>query len=262
MKGPRHSLVAVCEGHAKILDGMTESSLRPQHSDTEAIQHLKTAIARGENWYVALLEAIGLWSSSEEVHDGRHYTYLIGGEAFDWLVLAERLCAEADGLIPEEEKMDLLFSDAPPVEMSQKEFRHLIGEVKYRAYLNYLYGVVVEEGLLAAVQEEVSKERGCFAACDREEAEAEAYRRIYGADVQTLLRRFQSAGLHAEGSDLTLEEYNEFTYWLFEYRVCQNEKARVASDTKKALTWLRQQWAAAPVKRGTPITSARYLPRA
>jgi len=241
---------------------MAECSLRPQHSDTEAIQHLKTAIAEGENWYLALLQAIGLWSSCEEVHNGRHYTYLISGEAFDWLVLAERLCVEADGLIAEEEKMNLLFSGAPPVELSQKEFRHLIGEVKYQAYLNYLYGVVVEEALLAAVQEEVSKERGCFAACDSEEAEAEAYRRIYGADVQTLLRRFHAARGYAEGSELTLKEYNEFTYWLFEHRVCQNEKARVASDTKKALTWLRQQWAAALVKSGMPITSARCLPRA
>ena len=241
---------------------MPANPLAAQHTDTEAIQYLREAISSGKNWYISLLEAVGLWRSAEENCHGRHYTYLIGGEAFDWLSLAERLCAEVDGLIPEDEKMNLLFCSAPPVELSQKEFRHLIGEVKYRAYLNYLYGIVVEEALLAAVQEEVSKERGCFAACDCDETDGEAYRRIYGADLQTLCRRFRAARGYAQGSDLTLNEYNELTYWLFQYRVRQSEKARVASDTKKALYWLRQQWAAAGVNRGTPIAPARYLPRA
>ena len=227
---------------------MAENSLSTQQADTEAIQHLKTAIASGKNWYVALLESIGLWGSAEEVHNGRYYRYLIGGEAFDWLSLSERLCAEADGLIPEDEKINLLFCSTPPVEMSQKEFRHLIGDVKYRAYLNYHYGVVVEDALLGAVQEEVSKERGCFAACECDQTEEEAYRRIYGADLQALLKRFKTERGHAQGSDVTLSEYREFIYWLFSYRVRQCEKARVASDTKKALNWLRHQWAAAGPK--------------
>ncbi|MBM4445566.1 MAG: hypothetical protein FJ020_09775 [Chloroflexi bacterium] len=241
---------------------MSTNPLVAQHTDSEAILHLREAINSGANWYVALLEAIGLWCSAAESWNGRHYSYLIAGQAFDWLSLAERLCVEVDGLIPEDEKMNLLFWASPPVELSQKEFHHLIGEVKYRAYLNYLYGIVVEEALLAAVEEEVSKERGCFAVCDHEEAEAEAYRRIYGADLQTLLRSFQEATGQAEGSHLTLNQYNEFTYWLFGYRVSLSEKARVASDTKKALDWLRGQWAAAAAKKGNPVASARYLPRA
>jgi hypothetical protein len=241
---------------------MSANPLVAQDTDSEAIRHLREAIASGKSWYISLLEAIGLWRSAEESCHGRHYSYLIGGEAFDWLSLAERLCGEVDGLIPEDQKMDLLFRSAPPLELSQKEFRHLIGEVKYRAYLNHLYGIVVEEALLAAVEEEVSKERGCFAVCDQDQAEAEAYRRIYGADLHTLLRHFQAARGHAESTDLTLNEYHEFSYWLFGYRVSRSEKARVASDTKKALHWLREQWAATSTKKGTPIAPARYLPRA
>ena len=78
-------------------------------ANSEAIQHLKQAITNGKHWYIALLEAIGLWSSAEETYDGRHYRYLITGEAFDWLSLAERLCLEVDGLLPQEEKLNLLF---------------------------------------------------------------------------------------------------------------------------------------------------------
>jgi len=32
----------------------------------------------------------------------------------------------------------------------------------------------------------------------------------------------------------------EFIYWRFKYRVKTSEKARVASDTQKALQWLRK----------------------
>ena len=92
----------------------TDSPLTQTGADREAILHLREAISTGKNWYVALLEAIGLWGSAEELHDGRYYRYLIGGEAFDWLSLAERLCQEIDGLVPEGEKIDLLFDLLSP----------------------------------------------------------------------------------------------------------------------------------------------------
>lgn len=241
---------------------MTEISLNTVRADAAAIEHLKAAINSGTNWYVALLEAIGLWGSSQEIHNGRHYSYLISGEAFDWLLLAERLCLEVDGLVPEGEKTNLLFSSTPPLELTQKEFRRLIGDVKYRACLNYLYGIVVEDALLAAVQEEVFKEQVCFGSVDCDQAEEEAYRRIYGTDPQTLLAEFKAAMERPQGSHLTLNEYKEFVYWLFQYRVRQCEKARVASDTKKALNWLRHQWTAVSARIGLMQASCAYLPRA
>ena len=70
---------------------------------SEAIGHLKKAIAEGKHWYIALLEAIGLWELAEETHNGRNYRYLIDGEAFNWLLLAERLCEAINGSLPEEE---------------------------------------------------------------------------------------------------------------------------------------------------------------
>ena len=112
-------------------------------NDAQAIQQLKSAIAEGKHWYVALLEAIKLWASTEEDYNERHYKYLIDNEAFDWLILAERLCEEADGLIPEKERSKLLFFDQAPIELTKDEFKNLIGGSKYQAYLNYLYGILV-----------------------------------------------------------------------------------------------------------------------
>jgi len=208
-------------------------------ADSEAVQHLKQAIISGKHWYIALLEAIGLWSSAEETYDGRHYRYLIDGEAFDWLLLAERLCLEVDGLLPEEEKVNLLFFARSPVELSKEEFRNLIGSTKYRAYLNYLYGVTVEEALVLAVEEEIFKEHRTNGFCREDYAQQEAYHRVYGTDVNTLLHQFRIERGYPLQSSLTLTEHKEFTYWLFKYRLKQCDKAKVASDTKKALEYLQ-----------------------
>ena len=48
-------------------------------SDAAAITRLRQAIASGKHWYIALLEAIGLWTSAEESHNNRTYRYLIDG---------------------------------------------------------------------------------------------------------------------------------------------------------------------------------------
>jgi hypothetical protein len=206
-------------------------------SSTEAVRHLEQAIAGGKHWYLALLEAIGLWTESEETYNGRHYRYLIDGEAFDWLLLAERLCAAVGDLVPEEERIALLFHSQPPMRLSKERFKGLIGAAKHRQYLNYFYGVTVEEALFLAVQAEVRKEWRISGSSERSLAN-EAYQRIYGATKAILLRRFRREKGYPQLKSISLTELKEFTYWLFKYRLKNCDKARVASDTKKALGWL------------------------
>jgi hypothetical protein len=71
----------------------------------------------------------------------------------------------------------------------------------------------------------------------------EAYRRIYGATEAVLLKRFRRERGYPRLKSISLTELKEFTYWLFKYRLKQCEKAKVASDTKKALEYLKEQWA-------------------
>jgi hypothetical protein len=236
-----------------------DSPLTQTGADREAILHLREAVATGKNWYVALLEAIGLWGSAEELHDGRYYRYLIAGEAFDWLTLADRLCQEVDGLVPENEKLDLLFAATPPIDLPPGEFRQLIGDVKYRAYLNYLYGVVVEEALMSVVEEEVLKENGHLTLILGQRIEQEAYRRIYEADMIDLLVLFRGQRGYANSDSMSLTEKKEFTYWLFKYRVEHSEKARVASDTRKALAWLQHQWNSSTKRRPAQTAEIQLL---
>ncbi len=129
----------------------------------EALAHLRQAVAEGSHWFPALLEAVAMWHLPEETIGERRYCYLVGGEAFDWLLLAERLIESLDGTVPEEEREALLFSGQMPLDLDAEEFKTVIGAAKHTAHLNYLYGVTVEEALQLAVEEELHKER--FAQC-------------------------------------------------------------------------------------------------
>lgn len=206
--------------------------------DAQVLRELREAVTGGANWYRALLRAVGAWSSQEEDHDGRHYQYLVDQEAFDWLVLAERLCQEIEDLVPERELIDLLFFDRPPIDLHREEFRALIGPAKYRAYLNYLYGALVEQMLVLAVSEEIRKERRVQGLGKVDEVTDEAYRRVYGSGRRELLNLFRKERRYPRRNSIFLDELKEFTYWLFKERLKRCDKARVASDTKKALTLL------------------------
>ena len=222
---------------------MTElnNQLTPAGDDA-AIRYLKQAITSGKHWYIALLEAIGLWTKAEETHNGRTYRYLIAGEAFDWLLLAERLCEAVDGLLPRDDKIALLLYGKLPLNLTKERFKEIIGLNKYRQYLNYFYGVTVEEALILTVQEEVRKERWTSGYSEEYDTINDVYRRIYGATKTMLLKHFRQEKGYLQLKSISLNELKEFTYWLFKYRLKQCDKAKVASDTKKALERLRQQW--------------------
>ncbi len=221
------------------LDNQLQSFQLTPAGDTEAIRHLEQAIISGKHWYIALLEAIGLWKAAEETHNGRTYQYLIAGEAFDWLLLAERLCEIVDGLLPGDEKTALLFYGKPPLDLTIDKFKELIGSSKYHQYLNYFYGITTEEALIRAVLEEVRKEKRTLGLNKEHDYDSEVYQRIYGATKAVLLKRFRREKGYPQLKSISLTELKEFTYWLFKYRLKHCDKARVASDTKKALTQLK-----------------------
>jgi len=105
-----------------------EAAMSPASEDEiKAVDELKAAIAGGKHWYIALLEAIRLWTTAEKTHNGRLYRYLIAGEAFDWLLLAERLCQEIADLLPDAEQVALLFHGKPPLKLTREQFKELIG---------------------------------------------------------------------------------------------------------------------------------------
>ena len=201
----------------------------------EAVAHLQSAVSSGVPWHRALLEAIGLWTLPLEVYQDREYRYLIRGEALDWLLLAERLCCQIDGAIPAEEKEKLLFYGTLPDEVSPEDFREWIGPTKYSAYLNYWYGVVVEEALQLIVEEEVRKRHRARGFPDSEDFSEEAFTHLYEATRTVLLEEFRLAAHIPARRHLSLFDLKEFTYWLFKRRIEMWDPARVASDTRRGI---------------------------
>ncbi len=210
------------------------------HRVPEALLHLRTALAAGAPWQRALVEAMGLWTLPEETIDGRKYRYLLQGEAFDWLLLAERLFADVDGAVPIEDKERFLFDGQILDNVDEEQFRHFLGTSKYRAYMNYRYGVVLEEALQLAAEEEVRKIHMSRSYPDTEELTEEAFDRLYGKPRTELLKTFQKETKKDRRRNLSLSDLKEFTYWLHKRRINLWDPARVASDTRKAIKRLEQ----------------------
>jgi hypothetical protein len=213
---------------------------REDLSNLQAIAHLKNALAKGMDWVPALLESMALWTLPEEVYQDHLHKYLLDGEAFDWLLLAKRLLAEVNDIVPEEEKNYLLFSGDVSHSLTKEEFKNLLGAQKYSAYLNYWYGIVVEEALIQSAQEEERKRlnsggvNSSFAIIDG------AFRRVYGQNREELHRQFREEKSYSVTSSYTTTEAKEFTYWLFKYRLIHGEGERVASDTRKGIMFLQK----------------------
>ena len=238
-----------------ILARNMDSKQQPQDNsslstDNESVVYLRDAIAKGKHWFTALLESIAMWTLSEENYKDRQHRYLIGGEAFDWLLLAERLLSEVSGLVPQEEMIALLFHSKFPIDISDDEFHRLIGHSKYRGQLNYFYGVTVEEGLMLAVEEEVRKEQFVRGIIDGDDLQDEVFQRLYGAFKSELLNKFRKEEGYAKKNSLEFYELKEFTYWLFKFRVNNSDRARIASDVVKGMRELERQRQLGERRRG------------
>ncbi len=206
----------------------------------EVIAALRAALLAGAPWFDALLEAIRRWRLPVETVGERQYVYLIGGEAFDWLLLAERLLDEVAELVPSDEREALIFHGRGPRPLDADTLRRGLGPVKYRAYLNYVYGVLVEEALQLSVEEDVQKEVRCRAWGFDARTDESAFQRIYLKPREVLLAQFREHRGLPPGERTTFGEQREFTYWLFKYRLQQCDGAKVASDTRRGLARLAQ----------------------
>ncbi len=212
----------------------------PASVEAEALGRLSQAIQAGRPWAEALLEAMSMWTLPEERVNGRLYRYVIQGEAFDCLLLAERMCTllRDSPQIPEIE--DLIFAGRFPSYINEESLKNLLGYNKYRGFLNFWYGVVVEEALHVAVEEEVRKDMRAGGRVDVEDMSNAVFRRIYDDEQASLIVKFREKMGYPNQNGFSLTQSKEFTYWLFKHRLYYWDPARVASDTRKGLNWLER----------------------
>lgn len=265
--------------HLAGRDGPAETGFAPDHGHDE--EHIINAelmeigpdallasfhaqLHAGRPWFDALLDCIADWESPRETLDGREYVYLIEHEAFDWLLLAERICDSAPpGLLPPNEVEALLVDESPPDTLSEIEFQERLGTAKYWAHLNFLYGVRVEQALHLAVERVLQKERSGLAfSHTRQELDSDVFGRIYGSRQADLLREFRTAANRHDADPERIEhaEWQAFTYWLFRRRLERQDPARVASDTRQGMEMLYELEAAKQRRRRRQQAEASKRP--
>ncbi len=230
-----------------ITDTDIQEDAHAEPVDIDPISQMLDALHEGVDWPIAMLQAMAVWRVPTETIDGRERNYFICGEAFDWLLMAERLCEAAADLIPADEREALLFTGRLPQRFDPVQFKELLGVHKHRGYLNYFYGVVVEEALQLAAEREVHKRQISNGNQYQDDFSEEAFVRIYRSPRSELLASFCADMSYSDCIDsLTLTRCKEFTYWLFKYRMRISDKAKVASDTRKGLAQIQALADASP----------------
>ncbi|GIW13542.1 MAG: hypothetical protein KatS3mg062_0981 [Tepidiforma sp.] len=243
-------------------DGAFEAPGLP--APDEIVLRMRQAITGGQHWFEALLDAVARWRLPEETIDGRRFRYLIAGEAFDWLLLAERLLDAVADLVPPSDRDALLWHNRWPADadIDDAEFARRIGPAKHSAHLNYLYGVLVEEALQLSVEEEIHKEIRARVWGFDQRVDETMYQRIYGKSRDELLAlHYEETGIWLRG-DVALCDWKAFTYWLFKRRLKSQDRARVASDTRKGLAQLtRMELAVSQRQYGASLDDAEFAAR-
>ena len=234
-----------------------------------AISRLKSSIGSAESdWKFTVLEAIADWPLANEDVGGETFEYLIGGEAFNWRLLAQRLLGECGSLIPDETLWEWLSDSVLFAGFEEPDFMRAVGVDKFRAHLSYFYGVTVEQSLLVAVEEEVTHQRVGSGRQLSDGSLERAYALLYGDERGHLWEVFRlEAGVHAarEGwrhrDEHSLGSEDSFTYWLFKLRMERSDPAKIASDTRKGLAKL-ERMRQNDIRRRTMLQSDEMLNQA
>ena len=192
-------------------------------------------------WRDHIFQAISRWSLPCEEIDDEPHVYFIAGEAFNWRRLAERLAWHITFLLNDDEEsaMSEWLEDAHMFGgLEEAQFRRVLGHEKWRAFLNYFYGVTLERCLLLNIGARITKDRFAGGKRVNDDMLDEAFVSLYEASEFELWMAFASeSGLEARSSATrTLAIDDEFTYWLFKRRIGSPfYRANVAHEVKGGL---------------------------
>ena len=247
------------QAEAAPLDDVIRDESPALPAPEETVLRMRQEILAGVHWFEALLDAVGRLRLPEESVRGRDYRYLVGSEAFDWLLLAERLLGEISDLVPPPDRDALLFHGRWPCDLPDDEFERRLGAAKHSAHLNYLYGVLVEQALQLSVEEEIHKEGRARAWGYDPRDDESMFERVYAKSRAELTAQYYEETGTILRERVPYADWQDFTYWLFGLRMRRQDKARVASDTRKGLAQLtRMELAVSERRHGARLDEAGF----
>ena len=187
-----------------------------------------------------ILQLMQDWKIPSEVVGGRKFTYLILGEAFDYLSLLERISLQPGIFIEKNQLEELLFYGYFPPHSIKQEIRKHLGWKKYKAFLNYWYGVVIEQCLQYVVEVEVRKEFLSKGLMEPDDVIDIVFGRLYGGCQENLLTEYLGKSHSCNIKSMSVLELEGYIYWLFQQRFEESDQSRFASDTLKALRYFEK----------------------
>ena len=227
----------------------TESSTATDESVNDPVEVLEQLSASTDAspyaWRDHIFEALGQWRLPREEIDGEEHVYFIAGEAFNWRRLAERLAWHIGLQLPEdeEERMRLWIEDDHMFGgLEELAFRRVLGHDKWRAFLNYFYGVTLERCLVVHAGSRIAKASFTKGRRANDDLLDEAYDALYGESEGELWQRFlgESDLTVNSAASRTLAQDDEFTYWLFKRRIGTTYQTHIAHEVKHGLDALER----------------------
>ncbi|MYD93326.1 MAG: hypothetical protein F4Y02_06475 [Chloroflexi bacterium] len=200
----------------------------------DPLRRFDLELEAGSHWYLAALRACGEWRLADEVHQGRRLTYLIAGEALDLVLLIDRIASTRRDAVPRAERDELRIQGRPPIYVPGDAFADALGATRFNAYLNFFYGVDVEEAVVHAVELEASK------AHPLDRGAVDVYLLVYGKTLAELLGAYRAARRLKDDGRVRWTDWKDFTYWCFRWRLRTQVPARIASDTRKGIALLQR----------------------
>ncbi|MBL01169.1 MAG: hypothetical protein CL774_01570 [Chloroflexi bacterium] len=215
-------------------------------SDEKLIQEVIFQLDKNINndkkkWKQLLFDVIRKWKLSNEKFSTNQINYLIGGEAFNWKTLAIRLASQSKNLSNNEEFWKWVNESDHNGDIPEKDLKDFLGYEKFRAHLSYFYGVIVEQALIASVEDSQIKKTISSGILSNKEEIKSVYNIIYGDSREHLWQIFRMEyQIDILSTSFSVSDQESFVYWLFKLRLQNSDPARIASDTKQGLIKLEE----------------------
>ena len=182
------------------------------------------------------MKIIGEWPVKFENIDNIEYRYWVNDEAFNWHLLANRIASYVTEVNNKKVLEKLLHSTHWLPGSDQGKIINFFPPDTYRAHLNFIYGVVLEEVIICFNEMEKNKDViNQFHASDAINA---VYLDLYGYNFSEFIRIYEfEKKIKLDNFD-SLAVYHDFLYWSWKYRLKKSTPEKIAYDSQSGINFL------------------------
>ena len=193
-------------------------------------------LASGISMHEALLTVIGRWSAKEEIVNDIQFRYWVSGEAFNWELLARRLLLSTNEINSDSALDQLLTEPFVLPGGDQSMITHFFSPQKYKAHLNFLYGVMLEEVIINV--NELSAAKEILSQLSHETPLDTTYLNLYAHNYEDFIKLYQYENKLNFEEFSCLYDYQEFLYWSWKYRIRKSTPEKIAYDTQTGISYV------------------------